>query len=120
MCLTTHCQQLQLKFELILTYNKAAIYNYRNLYFLCNGCHLEWRVGLSDTILKGEHPRTIPAEFCWIWVCGFRGEDLKIKTYTVRWTESDSKSSHGLWFGIVIRSRLSDIHTLGKKCSKYV
>ena len=51
---------------------------------------------------------------------GFRGEDLKIKTYTVRRTESDSKSSHGLWFGIVIRSRLSDIHTLGKKCSKYV
>jgi hypothetical protein len=26
-----------------------------------NGGHLEWRAGLSDTILKGTHPGTIPA-----------------------------------------------------------
>jgi hypothetical protein len=25
--------------------------------------HLEWRAGLSDTILKGTHPGTIPARF---------------------------------------------------------
>jgi hypothetical protein len=27
----------------------------------CNNSHLEWRAGLSDTILKGTHPGTIPA-----------------------------------------------------------
>jgi hypothetical protein len=27
-----------------------------------NSCHFEWRVGLSDTILKGDHPRTILAK----------------------------------------------------------
>jgi hypothetical protein len=28
-----------------------------------NSGHLEWRAGLSDTILKGTHPGTIPARF---------------------------------------------------------
>jgi 3-isopropylmalate dehydratase small subunit len=32
--------------------------------------------GLSDTILKGTHPGTIPARFGLIWFSGFRGEDL--------------------------------------------
>jgi hypothetical protein len=41
-----------------------------------NSSHLEWRAGLSDTILKGTHPRTIPARFGLIWFSGFRGEDL--------------------------------------------
>jgi hypothetical protein len=40
-----------------------------------NSSHLEWRAGLSDTILKGTHPRTIPAKFVLIWFSGFRGED---------------------------------------------
>jgi hypothetical protein len=40
-----------------------------------NSNHLEWRAGLSDTILKGTHPRTIPARFGLIW---FRGEDLNV------------------------------------------
>jgi hypothetical protein len=30
----------------------------------------------SETILKGTHPRTIPARFSVIWFSGFRGEDL--------------------------------------------
>jgi hypothetical protein len=30
---------------------------------LKNSSHLEWRVGLSDTILKGTHPGTIYARF---------------------------------------------------------
>ena len=41
---------------------------------LKNSSHLEWRVGLSDTILKGTHPRTIYARFgpyidasCQVW-----------------------------------------------------
>jgi hypothetical protein len=39
-----------------------------------NSGHLEWRAGLSDTILKGTHPGTIPARVGLIWFSGFRGE----------------------------------------------
>ena len=34
-----------------------------------------------------------------IWFRGFRGEDLNVKTYDVRWKPSDGKSSPGLWPG---------------------
>jgi hypothetical protein len=40
-----------------------------------------WRAGLSDTILKGNHPGTIPARFGLIWFSGFRGEDLNAIFY---------------------------------------
>jgi hypothetical protein len=43
--------------------------------------HLEWRAGLSDKILKGTHPGTIPARFGLIWFSGFRGEDLNVIFY---------------------------------------
>jgi hypothetical protein len=33
-----------------------------------NSSHLEWRADLSDTILKGTHPGTIPARFGFIWL----------------------------------------------------
>ena len=46
-----------------------------------NSDHLEWRAGLSDTILKGTHPGTIPARFALIWFSGFRGEDLNVIFY---------------------------------------
>ena len=46
-----------------------------------NSRHLEWRAGLSDTILKGTHPGTIPARFGLIWFSGFRGEDLNAIFY---------------------------------------
>jgi hypothetical protein len=36
---------------------------------------------LSDTILKGTHPGTIPARFGLIWFSGFRGEDLNAIFY---------------------------------------
>ena len=36
-----------------------------------NGGHLGWRAWLSDTILKGDHPRTIPAKCGLNWLCGF-------------------------------------------------
>jgi hypothetical protein len=36
---------------------------------------------VSDTILKGTHPRTIPARFGVIWFSGFRGEDLNVIFY---------------------------------------
>jgi hypothetical protein len=65
-----------------------------------NSSHLEWRAGLSNTILKGTHPRTIPARFGLIWFRGFRGEVLNVKVYDrQRRTPSDGKSSHGLWPG---------------------
>ena len=61
--------------------------------------HLEWRVELWDTILKGTNPGTIPARLGLIWFSGFRGEDLNVKVYDGRQTPSDDKSSHGLWPG---------------------
>ena len=42
-----------------------------------NSSHLEWRAGVSDTILKG----TYPARFGLIWFCSFRGEDLNVIFY---------------------------------------
>jgi hypothetical protein len=36
---------------------------------------------LSDTILKGTHPGTIPARFGLIWFTGFREEDLNVIFY---------------------------------------
>jgi hypothetical protein len=45
-------------------------------HYLKNSNHLEWRVGLSDTILKGTHPGTIYAKFGSIWPSCFRGEDF--------------------------------------------
>jgi hypothetical protein len=36
-----------------------------------NSSHLEWRAGLSDTILRGTHPGTIPAKFGLTWFSGF-------------------------------------------------
>ena len=46
-----------------------------------NSSHFEWRVELSDTILKWDYPRTIPARFGLIWFSGFRGEDLNAICY---------------------------------------
>ena len=42
------------------------------------GC-LGWRVGSSDTILKGDHLRTIPSKFGPNMPSSFRGEDFKKK-----------------------------------------
>ena len=46
-----------------------------------NGGHLGWRAWLSDIILKGTDPGTIPARFDLIWFSGFRGEDLNVIFY---------------------------------------
>jgi hypothetical protein len=43
-----------------------------------NGDHLGYRTALTDTILKGTHPGTIPARFALIWFSSFRGEDLNV------------------------------------------
>jgi hypothetical protein len=36
---------------------------------------------MSDTLLKGTHPGTIPARFGLICFSGFRGEDLNVINY---------------------------------------
>ena len=46
-----------------------------------NSSHLEWRAGLSDTILKGTHPGTITTRFGLIWFNGFRGKYLNVIFY---------------------------------------
>jgi hypothetical protein len=37
--------------------------------------------GLSDTLLKGIHPRTIPVRLGLIWFRDFRGKDLNVIFY---------------------------------------
>ena len=58
-----------LKIEQFWPFEEISIFN--------NSGHLEWRAGLSDTILKGTHP----ARFGLIWLRGFRGEDLNVIFY---------------------------------------
>jgi hypothetical protein len=53
-------------------------------YIFSNSSHLQWRAGLSDTILKGTHTGTLPARFGVIWFSGFREEDLNNQTL-VEW-----------------------------------
>jgi hypothetical protein len=65
--------------------------------FLVTAAIFERRAGLSDTFLKGTHPRTIPARLGLIWFRGFRGEDLNVKGYDVRlsnltWGKNDQHS----------------------------
>ena len=38
-------------------------------------------VGLSDTILTWDSPRTTPAKFALLWFSGFRGKDLNVIFY---------------------------------------
>ena len=54
---------------------------FEDISIFSNSGHLEWRAGLSETILKGTHPGTIPARFGLIWFSGFRGEDLNVIFY---------------------------------------
>jgi hypothetical protein len=54
----------------------AAVTKNRNFF----NCPLK-RAGLSDIILKGTQPRTIPARFGVIWFSGFRGADLNVIFY---------------------------------------
>jgi hypothetical protein len=53
----------------------------REISIFSNGGHLGWRALLSDIILKGTEPGTIPARFGLIWFSGFRGEDLNVIFY---------------------------------------
>ena len=53
---------------------------FEEISILSNGSHLGWRAWLSDIILKGTHPGTIPSRFGLIWFSGFRG-DLNVIFY---------------------------------------
>ena len=53
-------------------------WQFEEISIFSNGGHLGWRVGLSDIILKGIHPGTIPAGLGFIWFSGFRGEDSNV------------------------------------------
>jgi hypothetical protein len=47
-----------------------------------NNSHLEWRAGLSETILKGTYPRNIPVRFGLIWFSGFQRRRFKCEKST--------------------------------------
>ena len=47
-------------------------------YVFSNGSHLGWGPMSSDTILKGDHIRTIPPRFGPDWPSSFRGEEFSI------------------------------------------
>jgi hypothetical protein len=40
---------------------REQFWPFEEISIFSNSGHLEWRAGLSDTILKGTHPGTIPA-----------------------------------------------------------
>ena len=72
-----------LKIEQLWPFEEISIFS--------NSGQLEWRAELSDTILKGTHPGTIPARLGLIWFSSFRGEDLNVKVYDVLRTEYDGR-----------------------------
>ena len=62
-----------LKIEQFRPFEEISIFSYSS--------HLEWRAGLSVTILKETHLGTITARSGLIWFSGFRGEDLNVIFY---------------------------------------
>ena len=62
-----------LKIEQFLPFEEISIFS--------NGGHLGWRAWLSDIILEGTNPGTIPAWLGLIWLSGFRGEVLNVIFY---------------------------------------
>jgi hypothetical protein len=76
------------------------IWPFEEISILCNGGHLGWRAWLSDIILKGTEPRTMPARFGLIWFSGFTGEDLNVIFYQNtpnlhnRYKSAERKISH--------------------------
>jgi hypothetical protein len=65
--------QLQLKSEFILIYYQAARDNEKHIF--SSDHHLNWRAVLSDTFWRvplKDHATKLG----WIWVSGFRGDDL--------------------------------------------
>jgi hypothetical protein len=57
-----------------LTYITGFLLNFELISIFSNCGHLGYRTALTDTILKGDHPRIISAKFGWDWLSSFRGE----------------------------------------------
>ena len=57
-----------LKIEQFWPFEEISIFSH--------GGHFGYRTALTDTILKGDHPRIISAKFGWDWHSSFRGEDF--------------------------------------------
>ena len=71
--LSLYSSKFWLKIEQFWPFEEISIFS--------NGGHLGYRTVLTDIILKGTHPGTIPARFGLIWFSGFRGEDLNVIFY---------------------------------------
>ena len=65
----------------IWVFDRWYTWTIEDISIFSNSSHLEWRAGLSGTILKGTHQGTIPARFGLIWFSGYRGEDLNVIFY---------------------------------------
>jgi hypothetical protein len=71
-----------------------------------DGCHLGWRSGSQDIILKVDHLRTIHPMFALNWLTGFRGEDLNIFSIG---SNVKIKSSHGGHLEFQISKRFTSL-----------
>jgi hypothetical protein len=73
------------------------------IYIFSNSSHLEWRVGLSDTIVKGStQGPSLPGLVNLVQRFQrrrFKCESWRCTTDGRRRTPSDGKSSHGFWPG---------------------
>jgi hypothetical protein len=58
--------------------NKIIFWPFEEISIFSNGGHPGYRTTLTDTILRGTHPGTIPARLGLIWFSDFRGEDLNV------------------------------------------
>jgi hypothetical protein len=92
-----------------LTYTKAA-WTIEEISIFSYSSHLEWRAGLSDTILNGTQPGTIPAKFGLIWFSSFREEDLNVIFYQnmpnlhnrYKSAEKNFTEKHGIYVKLLI------------------
>ena len=71
---------IQFKFGHILL-KIEQFWPFEEISIFSNGGHLGYRTALTDTMLKGTHPGTIPARLGLIWFSSFRGEDLNVIFY---------------------------------------
>jgi hypothetical protein len=64
-----------------------------------NSSILEWKAGLSDTILKGDHPGPIPAKAALIWFSGLIKPNLAgmVPGLVPFKIVSDSPALHSRW-----------------------
>jgi hypothetical protein len=54
--------------------SKVQFWSFEEIFIFSHGGHLGYRTVLTDTILKGGHPRIISAKFGWDWHSSFRGK----------------------------------------------